>query len=150
MKKSCKALFTITVIILLSSISAALQDDLSVLYFFSAHCAQCKRVEPALKELGREFTIKGLLVGKDDPGSMPFDVRKGDKEISARYGLEGVPALVVLKNGSVKQVIRGEYDIKDAQYLLRAFRKGAVTVSEAIEQGPQKTCSVAGWIVSRG
>jgi hypothetical protein len=77
-------------------------------------------------------------------------VRKGDKKTSARYGLEGVPALVVLRNGSLIQVIRGENDIRDARDLLRAFRKGAMTVSEAVEQGPQKTSNVAGWIVSRG
>jgi thiol-disulfide isomerase/thioredoxin len=150
MKKPCKALFFIIVIISLSSVSAALHDDLSVLYFFSAHCTQCKRVEPAIKELSREFTVQGLFYGKDDPGPMPFDVRKGDKETSARYGLEGDPALVVLRNGRVKLVIRGEYDIRDARALLRAFRKGAVTVSEAIEEGPQKTYTFAGWIVSRG
>jgi thiol-disulfide isomerase/thioredoxin len=150
MTKLCSSLFVITVIISLSSVCAALQEDLSVLYFFSANCTDCKRVEPAIKEISREFTVQGLLYGKDDPGPMPFDVRKGDKKTSARYGLEGVPALVVLRNGSVKQVIRGEYDIRDARALLRAFRKGAVTVSEAIEQGPQKTYTVAGWIVSRG
>jgi thiol-disulfide isomerase/thioredoxin len=150
MEKPRKALFVIIAIISLSSISAARQDELSVLYFFSANCTHCKRVLPAVRELSREYTVQGLLYGKDDPGPMPFNVRKGDKETSARYGLEGVPALVVLRNGSVKQVIRGEYDIRDARALLWAFRRGALTVSEAIEQGPQKTCTIAGWIESRG
>jgi thiol-disulfide isomerase/thioredoxin len=150
MTKIVNALFVIIVVISLSSVSAAQQDELSALYFFSANCGQCKSVEPAVKELSREFTVQGLLYGKDDPGPMPFDVRKGDKKTSVRYGIEGVPTLVVLKNGSVKLVIRGEDDIRDAQALLRAFRKGAMTVSEAIEQGPQKACTVAGWIVSRG
>jgi thiol-disulfide isomerase/thioredoxin len=144
------ALFVIVVIVSLSSVSAAQQDELSALYFFSADCAQCKRVEPAIKELSREFAVQGLLYGKDDPGPMPFNVRKGDKKTSTRYGLEGVPALVVLRNGSLKQVIQGENDIRDARDLLRAFRKGAMSVSEAVEQGPQKTSDVAGWIVSRG
>lgn len=150
MIKLSNALFVIIAIISLSSVSAALQDDLYVLYFFSANCTHCKRVEPAIKELSREFTVQGLLYGREDPGPMPFDVRKGDKETSAHYGLKGVPALVVLRNGSVKQVIRGEKDIRDALALLRAFRQGAVTVSEAIEQGPQKTYKIAGWIVTRG
>jgi hypothetical protein len=39
-----------------------------VLYFFSADCTQRKRVETARKELSREFTMQGLLCGKDDPG----------------------------------------------------------------------------------
>jgi len=150
MTKLSNSLFVIIMIISLSSVSAAQQDELSVLYFFSANCTRCKRVEPAIKELSREFTVQGLLYGKDDPGPMPFNVRKGDKGMSARYGLEGFPALVVLRNGSLKQVIRCEQDIRDAGALLRAFRKGAMTVSEAIEQGPEKTSSIAGWIVSWG
>jgi thiol-disulfide isomerase/thioredoxin len=150
MIKISNALFVIIVIISLSSVSAALQDDLLVLYFFSANCTHCKRVEPAIKELSREFIVQGLLYGKDDPGPLPFNVRKGDKKTYARYGLEGFPAVVVLKNGSLKQVIRGENDIRDALVFLRAFRKGAITVSEAVVQGPQKTSNVAGWIVSRG
>jgi thiol-disulfide isomerase/thioredoxin len=150
MTKLLYSLFVIIAIIALSSLSDAQQDDLSVLYFFSANCTHCKRVEPAIKELSREFTLQGMLYGKADPGPLPFNVLKGDKETSARYGLEGVPALVVLRNGSVKQVIRGEYDIKNARVLLRAFRKGALTVSEAIEQGPGKKYKVVGWIVSRG
>jgi thiol-disulfide isomerase/thioredoxin len=121
-----------------------------VLYFFSADCASCKIVEPALEELSREFTIQGVLYGKDNVGPMPFDVRKGDKETSDRYGLEGLPALVVLRKGSVIQVIRGEHDIRDARALLRAFRKRALSVSEAVDKGPRKTCNAAGWIVSKG
>lgn len=137
-------------IISLTQVSIALQDDLSVLYFFSATCAHCKRVEPAVKELSKEFIVQGLLYGKTDPGPMPFEVRKGDKDTFARYGLEGVPALVVLQNDTVKQVIRGEYDIRNARPFLRAFRKNALTVSEAVEKGPQKMYIVVGWIVSRG
>jgi thiol-disulfide isomerase/thioredoxin len=150
MTKSFNFLFFFIVIISLSSVSAARQEDLSVLYFFSADCAICKRVEPAIKELSREFTVQGLFYGRDDPGPMPFKVRKGDKKTFARYRLEAVPALVVLKNGRVKQVIRGEDDIRDTRVLLRAFRKGAMTVSEAVEQGPQKMSNVAGWVESRG
>jgi thiol-disulfide isomerase/thioredoxin len=144
------SLFFVIVIISLSSVSAAQPDDLSVLYFFSADCVPCKRVEPAIKDLSREFTVQGLLYGTDDPGPMPFKVRKGDKETFERYGLESIPALVALRSCSVKQVIRGENDIRDAHALLRAFRKGAMTVSEAIEQGPDNTFNVTGWIASRG
>ncbi len=150
MTKLFHSLFLIITIISLSSVSTALQDDLSALFFFSATCSHCKSVEPAVKELSREFTIQGMLYGKVDAGPLPFEVRKGDKETAARYGLEGVPALVVLKNGNVKQVIRGEYDIRDARAILRAFRKGALTVSEAVEQRPRKTSKIVGWIVSRG
>jgi hypothetical protein len=150
MKNLFNSLFFVIVIILLSSVSVAQPDDLSVLYFFSADCAPCKRVEPAIRELSTEFMVQGLLYGTDDPGPMPFEVRKGDKETFERYGLESVPALVALRNCSVKQVIRGENDIREARALLRAFRKGAMTVSEAIEQGPDNTFNVAGWIASRG
>lgn len=125
-------------------------DDLTALYFFSTSCPHCKAVEPAIEGISKEFKVQGLFYGKGVPGPMPFNIRKGDQATSARYGLEGVPALVVLKNGSVRHIFRGEYDIRDARSFLRGFRKGALTVTEATAQGTQKEVMIVGWVRSRG
>lgn len=125
-------------------------DDLTILYFFSATCPHCRIVEPTVKELSKDFNVQGFYIGKEVPGSLPFAVRKGDKALSDKYGLKGVPALVILKKGIMKQAIQGEYDIRDARILLNAFRRGAHTVSEAVAKGPQRISHIVGWIESRG
>jgi thiol-disulfide isomerase/thioredoxin len=150
MKKIIFSIGIILVIFPFSFISAAPQDDLTVLYFFSANCVHCRNAEPSIKELSREFPVQGLYYGKDRPAPMPFEVRKGDKATASKYDVTGVPILVVLKNGALRYKIRGEQDVKDARAVLRAFRKGALTVSEAIEKGPGKSYSVFGWVESRG
>ena len=81
---------------------------------------------------------------------MTFPVKKGTKKDYKQYGLAGVPALVVLMDGKTRQVLSGENDIKASRTILNAFREGAVTVSEAIEHGPQEVFRVVGWMESKG
>ena len=126
------------------------QEDLSLLYFFSPSCSHCTAVAPVVKELSKEFPIQGLVYGKGNPEPMPFEVRKGDKETSKRYGIQGVPNLVVLNKGSVKTIFRGEHEIRDAGVMLSAFRKGALTVSEVTAKGPQQDITITGWVLNKG
>jgi thiol-disulfide isomerase/thioredoxin len=150
MKKLIIPIVFILIILSFQVLSAVPQDDLTVLYFFSANCVHCRNVEPVIRELSREFPVEGLYYGKGRPEPMPFEVRKGDKATASRYDVAGVPVLVVLKNGAMKYTLRGEQDVKDAKAVLSAIRKGALTVSEAIENGPGKSYNVFGWVVSRG
>ncbi len=141
---------TFIVVLLSAHIGKAASPDITLLYFFSATCQHCKEVEQTVQKLSKNFIVQGFYFGKEVPETMPFRVNEGDKSIADKYGLNGVPTLVVLNNGSIKQVIRGEYDIKDAPFLLKAFRRGALTVSEAVAKGTKSSSHVVGWVESRG
>jgi thiol-disulfide isomerase/thioredoxin len=139
----------VNILITFAAIASA-QSDLSILYFFSTTCGHCKSVEPVVKELSKTYHLEGLVYGKGAPVPMPFAVRKGDKETSSTYGISGVPVLVVLKGGMVKQIIRGENDIRTCPRILIALSKGALSVSEMIAKGPKDTYNVTGWVESKG
>ncbi|MCK9418037.1 MAG: thioredoxin family protein [Nitrospirae bacterium] len=130
--------------------ASAAEPSYTILYFYSSTCPHCKNVAPVMKDLSKEYKIQGLLYGKDAGEQMPYEVKKGDKATSSKYGVKGVPSLVMLKDDKFRLKIAGEHNIKDAPLILKAFRKGALTVSEAIEKGPRKTYTVIGWIGSRG
>ncbi len=130
--------------------AAAASDDLNLLYFFSSDCPFCKKIEPIIKDLSREFKMQGLVYGRGRIESIPFEVRKGDEDSSKRYGVESFPALAALINGNVKQIFRGERDIEDVKKFLYAFRKGALSVSEAVTQEQQKIFIIAGWVIVKG
>ena len=150
MKRLFLSFVIIFIIIRIASAFEQKHDALRVLYYFSATCPHCKQTTPIVSELSKEYPVQGFLYGKEDPGSLPFPVKKGTKKDSEQYNLVGVPVLVVLMDGKTRQVLAGEKSIRDARAFLSAFKKGALTVSEAIEKGPQKTYTVLGWIVSRG
>ncbi len=144
-------LILFTVVLLCAHIgNASPPDDLSILYFFSATCPHCTAIEPKVTELSKDFSVQGFYFGREVPGSMPFTVRKGDKSLSDKYDINGVPALVILNKGNMKEIIHGEYDIKDALFILKAFQRGALTVSEAVAKGIQGSSHIVGWIESRG
>jgi hypothetical protein len=150
MKRIAISFVILFVIVRMSAAFEGQHEALRALYFFSATCRHCKQTTPVVSELSREYHIQGFLYGKEDPGSLPFPIKKGTKKDSEQYNLAGVPVLVVLMDGRTKQVLAGEKSIKDARAFLSAFKKGALTVSEAIEIGPKKNYKIAGWIVSRG
>jgi thiol-disulfide isomerase/thioredoxin len=132
-----------------SSVAPAGQN-LTLLYFFSPTCSHCKAVAPLVKELNKEFPAQGVIYGKGTSETMPFEVRRGDKQLSKQYGVQGVPSLVVLIGGKVKTVFRGEFEIKASEVMIRAFRKGALTVSEAAADGPRNGIMITGWLLNKG
>jgi hypothetical protein len=103
-----------------------------------------------MKELSAEYPVQGLLYGKGAVEQMPFDVKPGDKATSSKYGVTGVPSLVILQNSSFRMKIGGEHDIVNAPLILKALEKGALSVSEAVEKGGAEKYIVIGWLVSRG
>ncbi len=150
MRRLFLSLFILLVSSALSFVVAAESKDMTVWYFFSSDCPPCKKIEPIVKDLSKEFKMQGRVYGQGGTEPLPFEVRTGDVEASKRYEIESFPALVVLMNGNVKQVFRGERDIEDAKLFLYAFRKGAFSVSESITQGQQKIFTITGWIIAKG
>lgn len=103
-----------------------------------------------MSELSREFGVEGIVSGSEDPGPLPFPIRKGTKADKERYNIQGVPTIVVLKDGKNRQVISGERDIATSRALIKGIEQGALAVSEAVETMPPGDVVVTGFLGSRG
>ena len=79
--------------------SSVLQGDKPALIdFWAEWCQPCKMLAPTIEELAEEYNGQ-LMVGKlnvdDNPG------------IATRYGIRGIPTLLLFKSGQVVQQVVG-------------------------------------------
>lgn len=71
-----------------------LQSDVPVLVdFWAAWCGPCKMIAPILDELA------GQYAGKVKIAKMDVDA---NKETPAKFGIRGIPTLIVFKGGSAE------------------------------------------------
>jgi thioredoxin 1 len=66
--------------------------------FYSNWCPPCKMLEPIFAELARE------LEGKIKFGRLNTD---GNRELAIRYGIRGIPTLILFKDGREEKRIVG-------------------------------------------
>ncbi len=61
--------------------------------FWAEWCGPCKMIAPVLDEVSKEYQgrVKICKVNVDDHGAL-----------AAKYGVRGIPTLLLLKNGSVE------------------------------------------------
>ena len=58
--------------------------------FWAEWCAPCRRIAPAIDEIAEEFK------GKVKVAKLNID---GNQEIPAKYGVRGIPTLILFKSG---------------------------------------------------
>jgi thioredoxin 1 len=94
--------------------SEVLKADLPVLVdFWAAWCGPCKMIAPILEEIATEFAGK-LKICKVDVDA--------NQETPAKYGVRGIPTLIVFKNGSAEATKVGAL----SKTQLTEFLKGAI------------------------
>jgi len=79
--------------------SEVLQSALPVLIdFWAPWCGPCRAIAPAVEELASEYAgkLKVVKMNVDENPRTP-----------SRYGVRGIPNLIVFKNGEVQQQIVG-------------------------------------------
>jgi len=66
--------------------------------FWAPWCAPCRAIAPAVEELARDYAgrLKVVKMNVDDNPRTP-----------TRYGVRGIPNLIVFQNGEVKEQIVG-------------------------------------------
>jgi thioredoxin 1 len=76
-----------------------LKSTLPVLVdFWAPWCGPCKAIAPVIEEIAKEFAGK-LKVAKLNVDDHPAT--------ASRYGIRGIPNLIILKSGVVKEQIVG-------------------------------------------
>jgi thioredoxin 1 len=76
-----------------------LKSDKAVLIdFWAPWCAPCRAIAPLIDELAGEYAgrLKVVKINVDD-----------NPEIPARYGVRGIPNLLIIRSGQVKEQIVG-------------------------------------------
>ena len=77
--------------------------------FWAAWCVPCKMIAPTLEELGAEFA------GKARVGKVNVDENKAT---AGRYGIRGIPTLLLFKGGEVKEQLVGVHSRQEISQLI--------------------------------
>lgn len=76
-----------------------LKSDQPVLVdFWAAWCAPCRMLSPTIDEVAKDFSERAKVV--------KLNVDE-NSETSAKYGIKGIPTLLLFKDGEIKDQIVG-------------------------------------------
>lgn len=66
--------------------------------FWAAWCAPCRMLSPTIDQIAQDFTGRAKVVklNVDD-----------NRETSAKYGIRGIPTLLLFKNGELRDQVVG-------------------------------------------
>jgi thioredoxin 1 len=80
-----------------------------VIDFWAAWCAPCKMIAPTLDELAQEFA------GKAKIGKLNVDE---NREIAGKYGIRGIPSLLLFKDGEIKDQMVGVHSKQEISNMI--------------------------------
>ena len=81
--------------------------------FFASWCPHCKRMEPTVNRLAKEYDGKANVLAVDvDEAPMA----------SRKFGISGVPTFLFVKNGKVMESISGEQSENDLRQKMDNLR----------------------------
>jgi thioredoxin 1 len=87
-----------------------LKSDVPVLIdFWAAWCVPCKMIAPTLDELAQEFA------GKAKIGKLNVDE---NREIAGKYGIRGIPSLLLFKDGEIKDQMVGVHSKQEISNMI--------------------------------
>ena len=77
--------------------------------FWAAWCVPCKMIAPTLEELGAEFAGRARIakVNVDE-----------NKSTAGRYGIRGIPTLLLFKGGEVKEQLVGVHSRQEIAQMI--------------------------------
>jgi len=84
--------------------------------FWAAWCGPCRKLGPVIEELAREAG-NGVKVGKLNVDENPAT--------AARFGIQGIPTVILFKDGNVKEQLVGAQPKAIYQQALKALDHGA-------------------------
>jgi thioredoxin 1 len=68
--------------------------------FWAAWCGPCKQIAPTVEQIAGEYAGKLKVVKLDVDANI---------EVSTRYGIQGIPTLLLFKGGQVVEKLVGAY-----------------------------------------
>ena len=80
-----------------------------VIDFWAAWCVPCKMIAPTLDELAQEFA------GKAKVGKLNVDE---NREIAGKYGIRGIPSLLLFKDGEIKDQMVGVHSKQEISSMI--------------------------------
>jgi len=80
-----------------------------VIDFWASWCVPCKMISPTLDELAQEFA------GKAKIGKLNVDE---NREIAGKYGIRGIPSLLLFKDGEIKDQLVGVHSKQEISNMI--------------------------------
>lgn len=75
-----------------------MSDKPTLMFFHSEWCGNCKRMKPIIAEISQAYAQKLDAVN--------IDIAK-DPDTAAKYDVLGIPTVIILKDGEVKERLTG-------------------------------------------